>query len=132
MSAVASGDNPFADKDGARQDLWSVGHRNPLSAAIDPAERPEDPENKESFASEVSAGFRTIGQDRRLRLLVLLCCANADSTSRDRSPLGSTSGALAAPRRAVQKWMRSWQGPSQAFRQGGRSNARTPPPPEWA
>ena len=39
------------------------------------SEPPDEPENKESFASEVSAGFRTIGQDGRLRLLVLLCCA---------------------------------------------------------
>lgn len=30
-------DNPFADRPGARPDIWSVGHRNPLGAAIDPA-----------------------------------------------------------------------------------------------
>ncbi len=30
-------DNPFADKQGARGDVWSLGHRNPLGAAIHPA-----------------------------------------------------------------------------------------------
>lgn len=30
-------DNPFVGKEGARGDIWSYGHRNPLSAAIDPA-----------------------------------------------------------------------------------------------
>jgi glucose/arabinose dehydrogenase len=30
-------DNPFVGKEGARQDIWSYGHRNMLSAAIDPA-----------------------------------------------------------------------------------------------
>lgn len=30
-------DNPFAGKAGARSDVWSYGHRNILSAAIDPA-----------------------------------------------------------------------------------------------
>jgi glucose/arabinose dehydrogenase len=30
-------DNPFAGKPGARPDLWTVGNRNPLGAAIDPA-----------------------------------------------------------------------------------------------
>jgi glucose/arabinose dehydrogenase len=30
-------DNPFAKKEGARPDIWSVGHRNPLGAAIHPA-----------------------------------------------------------------------------------------------
>lgn len=29
-------DNPFAKKNGARPDIWSVGHRNPLGAAIHP------------------------------------------------------------------------------------------------
>jgi len=29
-------DNPFAKKDGARPDIWSLGHRNPLGAAIHP------------------------------------------------------------------------------------------------
>ncbi|MRG97512.1 PQQ-dependent sugar dehydrogenase [Polyangium spumosum] len=30
-------DNPFVGKDGARGDVWSYGHRNVLSAAIDPS-----------------------------------------------------------------------------------------------
>jgi glucose/arabinose dehydrogenase len=30
-------DNPFASKAGARGDVWSLGHRNPLGAAINPA-----------------------------------------------------------------------------------------------
>ena len=30
-------DNPFANKAGARPDVWSMGHRNPLGAAINPA-----------------------------------------------------------------------------------------------
>lgn len=30
-------DNPFAGKENARGDIWSYGHRNVLSAAIDPA-----------------------------------------------------------------------------------------------
>jgi aldose sugar dehydrogenase len=29
-------DNPFAKKQGARPDVWSLGHRNPLGAAIHP------------------------------------------------------------------------------------------------
>ena len=29
-------DNPFVDKAGAHKDVWSVGHRNPLGAAINP------------------------------------------------------------------------------------------------
>jgi glucose/arabinose dehydrogenase len=29
-------DNPFASKSGARPDIWSFGHRNPLGAAINP------------------------------------------------------------------------------------------------
>jgi glucose/arabinose dehydrogenase len=32
-------DNPFAGKQGARGDIWSYGHRNILSAAIDPSGR---------------------------------------------------------------------------------------------
>lgn len=32
-------DNPFADKPGARPDVWSLGHRNPLGAAINPASK---------------------------------------------------------------------------------------------
>lgn len=32
-------DNPFAGKSGARADIWSVGHRNPLGAAIHPSTR---------------------------------------------------------------------------------------------
>jgi glucose/arabinose dehydrogenase len=32
-------DNPFAKKQGARADVWSVGHRNPLGAAIHPASK---------------------------------------------------------------------------------------------
>jgi glucose/arabinose dehydrogenase len=32
-------DNPFAKRQGARPDIWSVGHRNPLGAAIDPASK---------------------------------------------------------------------------------------------
>lgn len=32
------GDNPYADgRDGARREIWSYGHRNPQSAAINPA-----------------------------------------------------------------------------------------------
>lgn len=30
-------DNPFAGKSGARDDIWSVGHRNMLAAAVHPA-----------------------------------------------------------------------------------------------
>jgi glucose/arabinose dehydrogenase len=30
-------DNPFAGKAGAQADVWSLGHRNPLGAAINPA-----------------------------------------------------------------------------------------------
>jgi aldose sugar dehydrogenase len=30
-------DNPFAGREGAREDIWSYGHRNMLSAAVDPA-----------------------------------------------------------------------------------------------
>lgn len=30
-------DNPFVDKAGARADVWSLGHRNPLGLAINPA-----------------------------------------------------------------------------------------------
>jgi glucose/arabinose dehydrogenase len=30
-------DNPFAGKAGAQADIWSLGHRNPLGAAINPA-----------------------------------------------------------------------------------------------
>ena len=30
-------DNPFLDKPGAREDVWSIGHRNMLAAAINPA-----------------------------------------------------------------------------------------------
>jgi glucose/arabinose dehydrogenase len=30
-------DNPFAGKPGAHADIWSMGHRNPLGAAINPA-----------------------------------------------------------------------------------------------
>jgi glucose/arabinose dehydrogenase len=30
-------DNPFAGREGAREEIWSYGHRNALSAAIDPA-----------------------------------------------------------------------------------------------
>ncbi len=30
-------DNPFVREQGARQDIWTVGHRNPLGAAIHPA-----------------------------------------------------------------------------------------------
>lgn len=30
-------DNPFANRQGARPDIWSFGHRNPLGAAINPA-----------------------------------------------------------------------------------------------
>ena len=30
-------DNPFVGKDGARGDIWTLGHRNPLGAAINPA-----------------------------------------------------------------------------------------------
>jgi glucose/arabinose dehydrogenase len=32
-------DNPFAKKQGARAEVWSVGHRNPLGAAIEPASK---------------------------------------------------------------------------------------------
>ena len=32
-------DNPFVGKAGARPDIWSLGHRNPLGAAIHPASR---------------------------------------------------------------------------------------------
>jgi aldose sugar dehydrogenase len=31
------GDNPFVNKRGERPDIWSLGHRNPLGAAINPA-----------------------------------------------------------------------------------------------
>lgn len=30
-------DNPFQDKPGTREDIWSAGHRNPLGAAIHPS-----------------------------------------------------------------------------------------------
>ena len=30
-------DNPFAGREGARDEIWSYGHRNMLSAAVDPA-----------------------------------------------------------------------------------------------
>ena len=30
-------DNPFVGKDGARGNIWTLGHRNPLGAAINPA-----------------------------------------------------------------------------------------------
>jgi len=30
-------DNPFAGREGAREDVWSYGHRNVLSAAVDPS-----------------------------------------------------------------------------------------------
>ncbi len=29
-------DNPFVNQDGARPDIWTLGHRNPLGAAINP------------------------------------------------------------------------------------------------
>ena len=32
-------DNPFVNKKGARPDIWSLGHRNPLGAAINPASK---------------------------------------------------------------------------------------------
>jgi glucose/arabinose dehydrogenase len=32
-------DNPFAGRDTARGDIWSIGHRNLLAAAIDPSQR---------------------------------------------------------------------------------------------
>jgi aldose sugar dehydrogenase len=32
-------DNPFAGKSGTQADIWSLGHRNPLGAAINPATR---------------------------------------------------------------------------------------------
>jgi len=32
-------DNPFVNKKGARPDVWSLGHRNPLGAAINPASK---------------------------------------------------------------------------------------------
>lgn len=32
-------DNPFVGKAGARSDIWSVGHRNPLGAAIHPGSK---------------------------------------------------------------------------------------------
>ncbi len=32
-------DNPFVKKEGARPDVWSLGHRNPLGAAIHPASK---------------------------------------------------------------------------------------------
>ena len=32
-------DNPFAKKAGARPDVWSIGHRNPLGAAIHPTSK---------------------------------------------------------------------------------------------
>lgn len=32
-------DNPFAKQPGARPDTWTLGHRNPLGAAINPASR---------------------------------------------------------------------------------------------
>lgn len=31
-------DNPFVGKEGASEDIWSYGHRNPLSAAFNPAD----------------------------------------------------------------------------------------------
>lgn len=30
-------DNPFVGKDGVRPDIWTIGHRNPLGAAINPS-----------------------------------------------------------------------------------------------
>ena len=33
------GDNPFVDRDNARGDVWSYGHRNALAAAVDPSGR---------------------------------------------------------------------------------------------
>ena len=30
--------NPFADKPGARPEIWSYGHRNPQGLAINPAD----------------------------------------------------------------------------------------------
>ena len=45
-------------------------------AAVDVRAGPrEDRDSTENFVAEVSAGFRTIGRDGRLRLMVLLCCA---------------------------------------------------------
>lgn len=32
-------DNPFAKKQGAQPDIWSLGHRNPLGAAVHPASK---------------------------------------------------------------------------------------------
>ena len=32
-------DNPFANKTGTRPDIWSMGHRNPLGAAINPVSK---------------------------------------------------------------------------------------------
>jgi glucose/arabinose dehydrogenase len=32
-------DNPFVKKEGARPDVWSLGHRNPLGAAVHPASK---------------------------------------------------------------------------------------------
>jgi glucose/arabinose dehydrogenase len=32
-------DNPFVNKKGARPDIWSLGHRNPLGAAINPTSK---------------------------------------------------------------------------------------------
>ena len=32
-------DNPFVKKEGARPEIWSVGHRNPLGAAMHPASK---------------------------------------------------------------------------------------------
>jgi len=62
--------------------IWSASMISRLVLPVAPviangggADPTDDAEGKESFVTEVSAGFRTIGQDRRLRLLVLLCCA---------------------------------------------------------
>jgi len=32
-------DNPFANKQGTRPDIWTLGHRNPLGAAINPSSK---------------------------------------------------------------------------------------------
>ncbi|HYQ18773.1 MAG TPA: PQQ-dependent sugar dehydrogenase [Polyangiaceae bacterium] len=36
---VAPKDNPFVDQAGARPEIWSLGHRNPLGAALDAQQR---------------------------------------------------------------------------------------------
>lgn len=62
--------------------LWSASMMSRLLLPATPlvdgarsADPQRDSEPQASFVSEASAGFRTIGQDGRLRLLVLLCCA---------------------------------------------------------